>query len=128
MLNATANSLYGQYIPQAISAKMRTNVPLHSTNTIYNIDRKPPNYTATHQPTKRLCQNRGPKIALQAMLAYFVVCAMATYFTMNTKRVVTDNLCSMAGIMSSMAESQIYRTGEVIPPAQNGRLSRKRWG
>lgn len=106
MLNATANNLYGQYIAQAISAKMRTNVPLNSTNTIYSIDRKSSNYTATHQPTKRLRQNRGPKIALQAMLADFVVCAMATYFTMDIKRIVTDYLCSIAGIMSSLAESQ----------------------
>lgn len=116
MLNAAANSLYGRYIAQAISGKMRTNVPLNSTNTSYNIDQKSSNYTATlHRPTKRLHQNRGPKIALQAMLAFLVVCAMTTYIMMDTKRVVPHNPCSIAGRMSFLAESQTCRTGEVIP-------------
>lgn len=115
-LNAAANSLYGRYIAQAISAKMRTNVPPNSTNTIYNIDQKPSNYTATlHRPTKRLHQNRGPKIALQAMLAFLAVCAMATYIIMDTRRVVPHNPCSIAGTMSLLAESHMCRTREVIP-------------
>lgn len=115
-LNAAANRLYGQYIAQAISANMRTSVPPNNTNTIYNINQKPSNYTATlHQPTKRLHQNRGPKIALQAMLAFLVVCAMAAYIMMDTKRVVPHNPCSIAGMMSLLAESKMCRTREVIP-------------
>ena len=115
-LNAAANRLYGQYIAQAISANMRTSVPPNSTNTIYNINQKPSNYTATlHQPTQRLHQNRGPKITLQAMLAVLAMCAMATYIMMDTKKVVPHNPCSIAGTMSLLAESKMCRTREVIP-------------
>lgn len=115
-LNAAANRLYGQYIAQAISANMRTSVPPNSTDTSYNINQKPSNYTATlRQPTKRLHQNRSPKIALQAMLAFLAVCAIATYVMVDTKRVVPHNPCSIAGMMSFLAESRMCRTREVIP-------------
>lgn len=126
-LNAAANSLYGRYIAQAISAKMRTNVPLNGSNTIYNIEQKPSNYTAIlHRPTKRLHQNRGPKIALQAMLAFLVVCVMATYIIMDTKRVVPHNPCSIAGTMSFLAESQMCRTREVIPEGSEWQTEQER--
>ncbi len=115
-LNVAANGLYGQYIAQAISANMRTNLPPNSTNTIYNVNQKPSNYTATlHQTTRRLHQSPGPKIALQAMLAFLAVSAMATYVMMDTKRVVPHNPCSIAGMMSLLAESEMCRTREVIP-------------
>lgn len=122
-LNAAANSLYGRYIAQAISEKMRTNNPLlNNASTIYNIDQKPSNYTATlHRPTKRLHQNRGPKIALQAMLAFLAVCAIATYIIMDTRRVVPHNPCSIAGTMSLLAESRMCRTREVIPEGSEWR-------
>lgn len=115
-LNAAANRLYGQYIAQAISANMRVNVPLNSTNTIYNINQKPSNYSATlRQPAKRLHQNRIPKFTLQVMLAFLAVCAIATYIMMDTKRVVPHNPCSIAGMMSFLAESKMCRMREVIP-------------
>lgn len=126
-LNAAANRLYGQYIAQVISAKMRTSVPPNNTNSIYNIIQKPSNYTATlYQPKKRLHQNRGPKIALQAMLAFLVVCAMATYFLMDTKRVVPHNPCSIAGVMSLMAESKMCRTRQMIPEGSEWETEQKR--
>ncbi|MCJ1429700.1 hypothetical protein MMC29_007615 [Sticta canariensis] len=64
-LNAAANRLYGQYIAQAISANMQTTVPPHSTNTIYNVDQNPSNYTATLSQTTTPAstprsQNRAP--------------------------------------------------------------------
>ena len=115
-LNAAANRLYGQYIAQAISANMRTTVLSSNTNTIYNTDNKPTTYTATlRQPTQRLYQSRGPKIALQSMLAGLAVCAIATYAVVDTKRVVPHNSCSIAGMMSLLAESEMCRTREVIP-------------
>ena len=127
-LNAAANRLYGQYIAQAISANMRTSVPPNSTNTIYNINQKPSNYTATlHQPTHRLHQNRRPKIVLQAMLAFLALCAMATYIMMDTKRVVPHNPCSIAGMMSFLAESKMCRTREVIPEGSEWETEQE-WG
>lgn len=115
-LNAAANRLYGLYMAQAISANMRTTVPPYSANTVYNIDQKPSNYTATLSETaQRLHQHRGPKTALQVMLAFMAGCAMATYIVMDTKKVVPHNPCSIAGTMSLLADSEICRTRAVIP-------------
>lgn len=115
-LNAAANRLYGRYIAQAVSANMRTPTPPTNGKTSYNINQQPSNYTATlSHHKKRLHQNRGPKIALQAMLAFLAVCAMATYLVMDTRRVVPHNPCSIAGTMSLLAESEMCRTREVIP-------------
>lgn len=113
-LTAAANRLYGQYIAQAISANMRTTIPPKST--IYNVNQQQSNYTAILlQTAKRLQQNRGPKIALQAMLGFLTVCAMATHFMVDTKKVVPHNPCSIAGMMSLLAESEMCKTREVIP-------------
>lgn len=115
-LNTAANRLYGRYVAQAISANMRTSAPRNAANTIYNIDQQPSNYTATlSQSTKRLRQNRVPKIMLQAMLAFLAVCTAITYLVMDTRRVVPHNPCSIAGMMSLIAESEICKTRDVIP-------------
>lgn len=125
-LNAAANKLYGQYIAQAISANMRSTVPPNSTSTIYNINQKPSNYTATlRQLTQRLHQHRGPKIALQVMLAVLAVCAMATYMVMDTKKVVPHNPCSIAGMMSLLADSEMCKTREVIPEGAEWKSDRQ---
>lgn len=110
-LNAAANRLYGRYAAQAISANMRTrSLPssdlLNSATS--NIGQQPANYAAIlTQRSKRLRQNRGPKIALQSMLAFLVVCTLGTYFVMDTRRVVPHNPCSIAGMMSLLADSEI---------------------
>lgn len=125
-LNAAANRLYGQYIAQAISANMRTTVPPNSNNNIYNINQTPSNYTATlRQPTQRLHQHRGPKIALQVMLAFLAACAMATYTVMDTKNVVPHNPCSIAGKMSLLADSEMCKTREVIPEGAEWKSDRE---
>lgn len=121
-LNTAANRLYGRYVAQAISANMRASTLPSSANTVYNLNQQPSNYTATLiQRTKRLHQNLVPKIALQAMLAFLAVCAIATYFVMDTRRIVPHNPCSIAGMMSLLAESEMCRTREVIPEGQSGR-------
>lgn len=115
-LNTAANRLYGRYVAQAISANMRASSPPDVANNLYNINQQPTNYTATlSQPTKRLRQNRVPKIILQAMLAFLAVCTIATYLVMDTRRVVPHNPCSIAGMMSLMAESEMCKTRDVIP-------------
>lgn len=125
-LNAAANRLYGRYVAQAISANMRTPTPPIKGNAIYNINQQPSNYTATlgHR-TKRLHQNRGPKFALQAMLAFLAVCAMGTYLVMDTRRVVPHNPCSIAGTMSLLAESEMCTTREVIPEGAEWKSGRE---
>lgn len=115
-LNTAANRLYGRYIAQAISANMRASTLPDVANTMYNINQQPSNYMATlSQPTKRLRQNRVPKIVLQAMLALLAVCAISTYLVMDTRRVVPHNPCSIAGMMSLLAESELCKTRDVIP-------------
>lgn len=124
-LNAAANRLYGRYVTQAISANMRTITP-QSANSIYNINQAHSNYTATLSlPTRRLHQKRGPKITLQAMLAFLAVCATATYLMMDTKRVVPHNPCSIAGMMSLLAESEMCRTRKVIPAGAEWKSQRE---
>ena len=124
-LNTAANRLYGRYVAQAISANMRTSSPPNVANTIYNINQQPSNYTATlTQTTKRLRQNRVPKIVLQAMLAFLAVCTIATYLVMDTRRVVPHNPCSIAGMMSLMAESEMCKTRDVMPEGAEWRSGR----
>lgn len=115
-LNTAANRLYGRYVAQAVSANMRASTPPNVANTIYNIEQQPSNFTGTlSQPSKRLRQNRVPKIILQAMLAFLAVCTAATYLVMDTRRVVPHNPCSIAGMMSLLAESEMCKTRDVIP-------------
>lgn len=115
-INAAANRLYGRYVAQAISANMRVPSPPDVGKTIYNVNQQPANYTATlSRPTKRLHQNRVPKIVLQALLAFLATCAISTYLVMDTRRVVPHNPCSIAGMMSLMAESEMCKTRDVIP-------------
>ena len=121
-LKAAANHLYGQYTAQAISNNMRTSVAPGNTintspTTTYNIAQNPVNYPATlHHSSQRLRQNKGPKIVLQAMLAFLAACALATYLSMDTKSVVPHNPCSIAGMMSLLADSEMCRSRDVIPP------------
>ena len=125
-LNASANRLYGQYVAQTISANMRTSNPPSSANASYNVNQNPTNYTATlRRPTQRLHQNRGPKIALQVMLACLAASAMATYIVMDTKKVLPHNPCSIAGTMSLLAESEMCRTREVIPEGSEWKSERE---
>lgn len=115
-LNDAANRLYGQYAAQAISANMRSTVPPDRTSTVYNVNQTPSTYKATlSHPTQRLRQYRGPKIALQVMLAFIAVCAMGAYIVMDTKRVVPHNPCSIVGMMSLLAESEMCKTTDIIP-------------
>ena len=115
-LNAAANRLYGRYVAQAISANMRAATPPDTARTSYNVEQQRADYSATlNQRSRRLHQNRGPKIALQTMLAILAVCAAATYLVMDTRRVVPHNPCSIAGMMSLLAESEMCSTREIIP-------------
>lgn len=107
-LTTAANRLYGQYIAQAISANMRTAVP--QTGQTF------PTYNATlSYSNQRLQQKRGPKIALQVMLAFMVVCAIGAYVIADTKRVLPHNPCSIAGTMSLLVESEMCNTRKIIP-------------
>ena len=116
-LTAAANSLYGKYIAQAISINMRTKVP--------QPDQIQTPYPATLiQQTQRLQQVRTPKIVLQAMLALMVICAAATWIIMDTKKIVPHNPCSIAGMMSLLADSELCNSADIIPEGSEWKSAR----
>ena len=118
ILISAANRLYAQYIAQAISANMRTTKPL-SGQTL-------PLYNATlGQPSQRLQQNRGPKIALQVMLGFMVLCAIGAYLVADMKRVLPHNPCSIAGTMSLLADSEMCESKNVIPEGSEWKSKRQ---
>ena len=104
VVTAAANRLYGRYMAQVLSQNMRTTVadPSQPLTTF------PATLTS---PTQRLQQNRNPKIALQAMLAFMVLCALGVWllFARDVKEVLPHNPCSIAGTMSLLADSGIVK-------------------
>lgn len=111
-----ANNLYRQYIAQAISATMRTTLPqTGQTLPLQSGDTLPTYEVTLSYQTQRLVQQRSPKITLQAILAFMVVCAIGGYVIADMKRVLPHNPCSIAGTMSLLADSEICRTRNFIP-------------
>lgn len=112
-LLAAASKLYSVYMAQAINANMRTSVPPDGQSM--------PSHTAILSvPSRRLVQNNAPKVALQAMLAAMVICAIAAYLSSDTKRVLPHNPCSIAGTMTLLADSELCNSGKVIPQGGEG--------
>ncbi|PTB65127.1 hypothetical protein BBK36DRAFT_1122469 [Trichoderma citrinoviride] len=130
--NAT-QQLYGVYMAQAISLNMRDNSTDGDGASL-------PTYegvvtTSGHQ---RLQQNRGPKIALQVVLAVMVACGIATRLLLPVRDVLPHDPCSIAGtatlmaggelvarLASSMAEWDGQTSAEVL--LANGLFSLKWW-
>ena len=104
VVTAAANRLYGRYMAQVLSQNMRTTVA-------------DPNQPLTTFPatltrsTERLQQNRNPKIALQTMLAFMVLCALGVWllFARDVREVLPHNPCSIAGTMSLLADSDVVK-------------------
>ncbi|KAM5353963.1 hypothetical protein ACJ41O_000613 [Fusarium nematophilum] len=108
-LTEVANDLYEVYMAQAISLNMRSN----STKDGPRL----PSYTGTLTTSgnRRLRQNKGTKIALQAMLATMVACALAATLLMRVRSVLPHNPCSVAGTATLLAGGEMA-TGKFIPP------------
>jgi len=64
---------------------------------------------------QRLMQNRESKIALQAMLAFLSASAVFVYARGNMRHVLHQCPCSIAGIMSLFAGSELCRGNSIIP-------------
>lgn len=116
-LTAAANNLYGKYMAQAISINMRTKVPQPSQS-------QTPYPATLVQRTQRLQQVRTPKIVLQAMLALMVICASATWIIIDTKKIVPHNPCSIAGMMSLLADSELCNSADIIPEGSEWKSAR----
>ncbi|RTE76791.1 hypothetical protein BHE90_008743 [Fusarium euwallaceae] len=108
-----ASSLYEVYMAQAISLNMRSNSTDSAQLPSYN-------GTLTTSGHRRLKQNKPTKIALQAMLATMVVCAIATTQLMEVRGVLPHNPCSIAGTATLLAGGEMT-TPEFVPPGSEWR-------
>ncbi|KAL9946316.1 hypothetical protein ACHAO5_003984 [Verticillium nonalfalfae] len=96
-LRKAATRLYKTYMAQAISANMRRDAELL------------PAYEGrlTSSARRRLQQNNGPKIALQVMLGLMVVCIIASRLLMDVRTVLPHDPCSIAGVATLLAGSDM---------------------
>ncbi|KAI8717744.1 hypothetical protein NCS52_00851300 [Fusarium sp. LHS14.1] len=108
-----ASRLYEVYMAQAMSLNMRSNSTDGTRLPSYN-------GTLTTSGHRRLKQNKPTKIALQAMLATMVVCAIATTQLMEVRGVLPHNPCSIAGTATLLAGGEMT-TPEFVPPGSEWR-------
>ncbi|EEU39496.1 uncharacterized protein NECHADRAFT_81730 [Fusarium vanettenii 77-13-4] len=108
-----ASRLYEVYMAQAMSLNMRGNATDGTRLPSYN-------GTLTTSGHRRLKQNKPTKIALQAMLATMVVCAIATTQLMEVRGVLPHNPCSIAGTATLLAGGEMT-TPEFVPPGSEWR-------
>lgn len=110
-LAKAANRLYGVYMSQAISLNMREK-PVDGQSPL-------PTYsgTLTTSGRLRLHQNSGPKIALQAMLAIMVVCAIVSRWLLRVGEVLPHDPCSIAGKAALLAGAEMA-TRKFVPPGE----------
>ena len=101
-LYEVVNTMYGKYMAQAFSYNMRTNSSQDDTPF--------PSFEGvlTTTGTSRLRQNKGPKIALQAMLGAMALIALASRLLLRTtKQVLPHDPCSIAGKATLLAGSSL---------------------
>ena len=110
-LRETINTFYRLYMTQAINLNVRKPiVSLNSTSSLarrQNLDDDRLATLTTSTATVRLVQNRGPKVALQVMLALISLLTSFAYLTTPFRRVLPCNPCSIAGTMSLLAGSDL---------------------
>lgn len=102
------NQFYRTYMAQAISANMRA--PLNSTShTSQRLTRRQSSTvtTTTTLTTPRLVQDKDSKIILQVLLGLITVLSAAAWLTTRMRRVLPCNPCSIAGMMSLLAGSDL---------------------
>ncbi|KAI4853345.1 hypothetical protein E4T44_00894 [Aureobasidium sp. EXF-8845] len=104
-LTNASKMLYSEYMAQAISANMRSTTSL--TGTPYPAQ-------ILDIPGWRLQQNRDSKIALQAMLGFLALAAIIMYLSLETRRVLPHNPCSMAGAATLLIDSELL-TRDLMP-------------
>ena len=109
-LEDAINIFYRLYMAQAISMNLRQPVTSFNSSSLirrqsFGDDRLATLTTST--ATVRLMQNRGPKLALQVMLATIALLTGFAYLTTHFRRVLPCNPCSIAGTMSLLAGSDL---------------------
>ena len=103
-----SSQLYARYAVQAINANMRVSGS--------QVEQDLPLYNGTLSvPVLRLKQNKGPKIVLQVLLGIMAVCGAIAYSMLNTKELLRQSPCSIAGKMELLANSELCNSRRVIP-------------
>jgi hypothetical protein len=99
-----ANRLWGYYMAQAISLNFRqTSDAATFSGTLVQSNRG------------RLKQDAAVKWTLQAMLLTMTLCGIGVYLTMHAKEVLPHDPCSIAGMMSLFAGSELTGSQRLIP-------------
>ncbi|KAL6859360.1 hypothetical protein J3F83DRAFT_717652 [Trichoderma novae-zelandiae] len=117
-LRNTAQRLYGVYMAQAISLNMRDNSTEGDAASLPTY-----NGTVTTSGHQRLQQNRGPKIALQVLLAVMVACGIATRLLLPVRDVLPHDPCSIAGTATLMAGGELVSRLAVSMAEWDGQTS-----
>ena len=110
-LKDAINTFYRLYMAQAISMNMRQ--PISTFNSTSRLTRRQTfddgrlATLTTSTSIVRLIQNRGPKLALQVMLAMISLLLAFAYATTRFRHVLPCNPCSVAGSMSLLAGSDL---------------------
>jgi hypothetical protein len=89
-LTNAVSKMYGRYMAQAISRKMRTPIPSSE-------EAKARFSASLEQPTSRLRQHAGPKLALQLLLGGMMLCGLLSWAAMPTAGILPHDPCSIAG-------------------------------
>lgn len=122
------HKFYRRYMAQYISANMRISTD-SSTSTSQKRDGgivDSPTLDGVYTPTTgqlRLMQARTPKVVLQAMLAFMIVCAGLALYLGRYHDLVPLNPCTIAGLLILFVDSRICTPRDVYrdvsnPPAQ----------
>ena len=107
LVNASSQ-LYARYAVQAINANMRISGD--------HVEQDLPLYNGTlSMPVLRLEQNKAPNIILQILLGVMAVCGAIAYSMLNTKELLRQSPCSIAGKMELLARSELCNSRKVIP-------------
>ena len=107
------NRLYRKYMAQAINANMRQLVGsddrlgIRQSTAISSLET-----LTTSVSQARLVQHSSSKLALQVLLGIMTVCAIAAFLTTKMRKVLPCNPCTIAGIMSLLAGSDLCHSKE----------------
>jgi len=98
-LIAATSRVYSRWAAQLINTNMRsTSIPAGTELPQYDAE--------VSTPRRRLVQNRKPKIVLQAVLGFMVLCGVVAWMGARTKKVLRHNPCSVAGRMALLGKSE----------------------
>jgi hypothetical protein len=103
------NHLYRQYMAQAINLNMRRpcngTVPTTASDGGCDVPLVDPLHVTFSQP--RLVQNATSKLILQICLGTMAICGAMTYWLMETREILPQNPCSIAGKMCLLQGSEM---------------------